>query len=116
VKENQPELYNDIQDYFDLVEEGWERNPPSDVWRSGVGKKNHGRIESREVLTEENLDRLSGRDKWQDLKSIVLYRRKCVEGDTTTVSTRYYIGSLALDAREAARAIRGHRSIENNLH
>jgi predicted transposase YbfD/YdcC len=39
VKENQPGLYNDIKDYFDLVEERWERNSPSDVWRSGAGKR-----------------------------------------------------------------------------
>jgi predicted transposase YbfD/YdcC len=62
VKENQPELYNDIQDYFDLVEEQWEWNPPSDVWSSGEGKKKHGWIESSEVLTEEQLDWLSGRE------------------------------------------------------
>jgi hypothetical protein len=86
------------KDYFELVEESWEGNPPSDVWRSGAEKKRQGRIESREVLTEENLDRLSGRGKWKDLKSIILYRRKCLEGDKTTVSTHYYISSLALAA------------------
>jgi hypothetical protein len=104
VKENQPALYNDIKDYFELVEENWERNPLSDVWRSGAGKKRHGRIESLEVLTEENIDWLSGKGKWKDLKSIILYRRKCLEGDKTSVSTHYYISSLALDAEEAARA------------
>jgi predicted transposase YbfD/YdcC len=116
VKENRPALYNDIKDYFDLVEERWERNPQSDVWSSGVGKKRQGRIESREVLMEENLDWMSGGEKWKDMKSIILYRRKCVIGDTTTVSTHYSVSSLALDAGEAARAVCVHWSIEDNLH
>jgi predicted transposase YbfD/YdcC len=54
------------------------------------------------------------RDKWKDLKSIMLCRRKRVERDTTTVSTHCSISSLALDAGEAARTIRGHWSRENN--
>jgi predicted transposase YbfD/YdcC len=85
-QENQPGIYNDIQEYFDL-------------------------IESRKVLTEENLNWLSGREQWKDLKSIIVYRRKWVEEDTTIVSTHYYISSLVLDAGETARAIRGHWSI-----
>jgi hypothetical protein len=57
------------------------------------------------VLPEEDLDWRPAGEKWKDLKSIILYRRKYVEGDKTTVSTYYYISSLALDAEEATRAI-----------
>jgi hypothetical protein len=57
---------------------------------------------------------LSGREHWKDLNSIMVYRRKCMEGDTATVSTGYDIGSLALDTR--ARAIRGHWPIGHNVH
>jgi hypothetical protein len=37
VKENQPTVYREIKEYFEGVEEEWERNPPADVWRSGLG-------------------------------------------------------------------------------
>jgi predicted transposase YbfD/YdcC len=55
VKENQPETYREIKEYFEYVEKEWEEYPPQDVWRSGV-EKDHGRIEQREVLTEDDLD------------------------------------------------------------
>jgi predicted transposase YbfD/YdcC len=44
------------------------------------------------------------------------YRKKCVAGDKTAISTHYYLSILALDAEEADRALHGHWSIENNLH
>ncbi len=37
-------------------------------------------------------------------------------GDKTTTETRYYLSSLAGDARKAARAIRQHWGIENSVH
>jgi predicted transposase YbfD/YdcC len=61
VKAIQPGISNDIQGYFALVEENWERNPPLDVWRSGAEKRTTVRIENHEALTEENLDWLSGK-------------------------------------------------------
>jgi hypothetical protein len=45
------------------VEEDWGRNPPADGWRSGLEQKNHGRRESREALTEEDIDWLSGKEQ-----------------------------------------------------
>jgi predicted transposase YbfD/YdcC len=39
-----------------------------------------------------------------------------VENGKTTVDSRYYISSRALDAEQAAEIIRGHWSIENGLH
>jgi predicted transposase YbfD/YdcC len=98
------------------VEEEWERNPPADVWRSGIEKKNHGRQESREVLTEEDLGWLSGKEQWKDLRTIIMYRRRSEEDGKATVDSHYYISNRALDGEEAARIIRGHWSIENGLH
>jgi predicted transposase YbfD/YdcC len=115
VKENQPTLYRETTEYFDCVEQDWGRNPPTDVWRSGL-EKDHGRRESREVLTEEDIGWLNGKEKWKDIRTIILYRRRCVENGKTTVDKRYYISNRALDAEEAAHIILGHRSIENRLH
>ncbi|MDR0722360.1 MAG: ISAs1 family transposase, partial [Treponema sp.] len=105
-----------IKEYFEYVEEDWERNPPTDVWRSGLEQKNHGRQESREVLTEEDIDWLSGKEKWKDLRTIIAYRRRNEEAGKTTVDSHYYISSRAMDAEEAAHIIRGHWAIENGLH
>jgi hypothetical protein len=55
------------------------------VWRSGLEKKNHGRQESREVLTEEDLGWLSGKEQWKDLRTIIWYRRRSEEEGKPTV-------------------------------
>jgi hypothetical protein len=40
VKENPPALYRETNEYFEGEEEGWGRNPPADMWRSGLEGKN----------------------------------------------------------------------------
>ncbi|MDR2757951.1 MAG: ISAs1 family transposase [Spirochaetaceae bacterium] len=115
MKENQPTVYREIKEYFEYVEEDWGRNPPADVWRSGL-EKNHGRQESREALTEETLGWLSGKEQGKDLMTIIWYRRRCVENGKTTVDSRYYLSNRGLDGEEAALIIRGHSTIENSLH
>jgi predicted transposase YbfD/YdcC len=42
VKENPPTLYRETNEYFEDVEEGWGRNPPADVRRSGLAKDRRG--------------------------------------------------------------------------
>jgi predicted transposase YbfD/YdcC len=68
------------------------------------------------VLTEEDIDWLSGKEQWKDIKTIMLYRRTCRENGETTVDSHYYISNRALDAEQAAEIIRGHWSIETGLH
>jgi hypothetical protein len=70
-----------------LVAEDWGRNLPADVWRSGIEKKNPGRQESREVLTEEDIGWLNGKEKGKDLRTIILYRRGSEEKGKTTVDS-----------------------------
>lgn len=115
VKENQPETYREIKEYFEMVEEDWGQYLPDDVWHSEC-EKDHGRIERREVLTCEGIEWMTTKGRWKDLKSILLYRCTRTEGEKTSTDTRYYISSLALDAEKAASLIRGHWSIENRLH
>jgi predicted transposase YbfD/YdcC len=115
VKENQRETYREIKEYFEYVEEEWEKHPPQDVWRSEL-EKGHGRIERREVMTEEDLAWMTSKGKWKDLKTIIQYRCTRTEGEKTTVYTHYYISSRIVDAEQAGEFIRGHWSIENGLH
>ncbi len=39
-----------------------------------------------------------------------------VIGQAATVERRYFVSSLAADAKEALRCVRGHWAIENSLH
>lgn len=79
----------------------------------------HGRIETRDVRVIWDIEPLGkiGR-KWPGLKSLaVVDRTRDVDGQVSR-ERHYYISSL--DARRSARQfadyIRGHWSVENNLH
>jgi predicted transposase YbfD/YdcC len=116
VKENQPTLYRDIKDYFEGMESGEIRELPDDVWQ-GAEEKGHGRVERREIRTVTGLEWLEGRGAWEGLTTIVQSRAfRTVKGKETVQSDRYYISSGDFSAEEFLKYIRGHWSIENQLH
>ena len=55
-------------------------------------------------------------DDWKNLQSFIQVRSSVTQKDIETVSCRYYISSLHVSARRFCEIIRGHWSIENNLH
>lgn len=117
VKGNQPSLCEGIREYFLHLDEGKAPRLPGDAWESGL-EKDHGRIERRSVRTSRDVGFLG--KKWKDLKTIVEFRgeRSVRNGDAweTAVTERYYISDLDCPAEEFCRIIRGHWSVENNLH
>lgn len=121
VKENQPHLMEDIKEHF---EHTLRRRPAEeltgymryDFYRTE--EQTHGRKEVRECLVYNN-GALDGCYKdWKGLRTFVQIKTERTEMKTgkTSTHTRYYITSLPMDARKIAQAIRGHWSIENNLH
>jgi predicted transposase YbfD/YdcC len=116
VKENQKGLYEDIKDYFEGMESGEIREMPEDVWQ-GEEERGHGRVEKREIRTVTGLDWLGSREAWEGLTTIVQYRTFRKEKGKETVQTdRYYISSGDFSADEFLKYIRGHWSVENQLH
>ena len=111
VKDNHPALHNDILEYFDGIEQGDIRDLPEDVWETGE-ERGHGRIEQREVRTVTDIKWLEGKSDWKDLKAIIQYRSR----RNGIMTDRYYISSADMSARDFYRCIRGHWSIENQLH
>jgi predicted transposase YbfD/YdcC len=90
-------------------------------WKSG-SEKDHGRIEQR-TSTIANANWFEDRVFWQDLKTIVRCHctRQTVDktsetGWKTTEYDRYYISSLEASAERFGHIVRGHWSIENQLH
>jgi hypothetical protein len=73
VKENHPEPYKQLAEYFRWVEEEEPRDERVDVWKSGC-EKDHGRIERREVRVSEHIDWLYQRGDWKGLRCIIAYR------------------------------------------
>jgi predicted transposase YbfD/YdcC len=79
-------------------------------------EKGHGRVETRRYWQTENLDWFADRGKWEGLRSVgVVESRREINGQQS-VEQRYYISSLSQDIHRFAKAVRGHWSIENQLH
>lgn len=111
VKENQKELYEDIESAF-LIS----LKDPSKVYtKEEFGS---GRIEKRVCTVMDDLSHLLNPTKWDSLQTLVKIdsERYIKATKKTQKSTRYYISSLPSDAKKLAESIRAHWKIENNLH
>jgi predicted transposase YbfD/YdcC len=117
VKENQGQLYQDLQDLFAGCEEVHFRQVPHGYARTV--NKGHGRIEIRQCWTlsdPEFLDYLPRRHSWKNLRTVVRLRAERRIGMKRSMETRYYITSVENDAKLILRAARRHWGIENGLH
>ena len=114
VKDNQPILHQDIADYFDWIEKEQPKDEPTEVWRSRP-EKGHGRIETREIRIA-SAAWLEQKDDWMDIQTIIRYRTTREIDDVKTETIRHYISSFETTAENFCDIIRGHWSIENQLH
>lgn len=117
VKENQGNLFDDIQYLFEVdAAKGFAQIPHSYAQKVNKG---HGRLETREcwaIDTEEYLDFLRKRERWPGLKSIIRIIAKREIGEKIEIQISYFITSLPADAKTILKAKRSHWKIENQLH
>ena len=117
VKENQPTLHTKVKNLLDeLILEDFQ-GVEHDYFVDVHG--DHGRIETRRVWVYWTVKDLGPIAKeWPGLKSLVVVEsvREC--GGHTSRERHYYISSLPrrVRAKRMAEYIRGHWSVENNLH
>lgn len=112
VKMNQKILYQEIEDYFSYAEK--EELEHISVYETV--EKSHGRIEKRKYLISTDIEYLTGRDNWRNLKSIGKVESiREVNGKIST-EKRYYILDEDMTSEEMSHIVRGHWEIENNLH
>lgn len=80
-------------------------------------EKDHGRTEERRVWVSRNLDLLEEAVGWTGLAAVVCVQTRRWQQGLEQQSTRYYLTSLAeASAGQLAGYVRGHWSIENQLH
>jgi predicted transposase YbfD/YdcC len=115
VKGNQGNLLEDLVRYFDwALEDKFQQTVYSQDETTDGG---HGRIEIRRCWASDDIEWLRNKEEWRGVKSIVMVEReRTVLGEETSRERSYYISSLEADAKEIARVIRSHWSIENSLH
>jgi predicted transposase YbfD/YdcC len=111
VKENQKELYLDIESAF-LI-------PSKDQTKSYTTEEiGSGRIEKRICTVIDDMTHLTDIDRWKSINTIIKIdsERFIKSTKQTQTATRYYISSLPCEPNKIAEAIRSHWKIENNLH
>lgn len=117
VKENQGNLYKDIEFLFECAHRHDFKGIDSDY--AIDLSHGHGRIEKRECWIIDDggqLDFIRNREEWANLNTIVMIRSQRQEGDKTSIKERYFISNLVADARQLLAAKRSHWGIENQLH
>lgn len=110
VKENQKQLYLNIQDEFSFG-----KNIKTKVHQD----LDHGRIETRKCSVITDFAHIENPERWEQLKSIIKIEsiREFKNSDKPTqTATRYYISSLEANPEDFQKSIRSHWTIENKLH
>jgi len=117
LKENQGRLYEDVVKLFaDLEGSDFKAYAYS---QDQTVNKNHGRLETRtcQVIAEQQvLMQLRDAPEWKGLQSVVKVHARRQMGEEVTQKERYFISSLASNARFLLKVVRTHWSIENELH
>jgi predicted transposase YbfD/YdcC len=114
VKANQEHLEEDIRTYFEELDDGQRR--PRQHSEDKKKSKGHGRVETRWCDAVAVPASLRNQQEWKDLRSICRVTRLWEEKGQEHIEVRYFISSLAPDAKVLAKAILGHWGVENGLH
>jgi predicted transposase YbfD/YdcC len=114
LKDNHPTFHEEVTEYFDWVEKEQPKSETTDRFKSKP-EKDHGRIETREILTA-SADWLEDKEHWEDIQTLIRYRCTREIDGVKTVSVRHYISSFDTNAEGFLEIIRGHWSVENQLH
>lgn len=117
VKENQSNLYKDIDEYFKFALS--DRMESKNISFHETREFSHGRIEKREYYLSEDeclISHINDQNKWKNLKSVGMVVNTRIIGDKTTVHRKYYILDIAPATEHFAEITRNHWRIENNLH
>ena len=114
LKGNQGLLHEAVEDYFTVAHEakfeGIEHSYRQEI------DKGHGRLDIRHYWIVEDISTLPRTEQWENLRSIGMVERECIEGDATRIDKRYFINSITANAKIFANAVRGHWGVENRLH
>jgi len=119
LKGNQNMLHEDVKSFFEDARKRQFRLGPKKLIAHDyfeTVEKDHGRIERRRYWVCDQIDWLLERQPWEGLRSIVMVESTRQMPAQTSAEVRYFISSLPAQARQMARAVRGHWTIENQLH
>ena len=114
VKDNQPTLHADLQDFFASAKAHGFAGVAHDF--AETVDADHGRIETRRCWVSECLATITDAERWIGLKTLVLIERERIVGAAVSREQAFYISSRPADARRLGQAARDHWGIENGCH
>lgn len=114
VKKNQPTLYTEIEDHFEMLIENDFRDVK--VRDTSTHEKGHGREEDRYYYICPVPASVTDASRWKKVKAIGMVASVTQRDGQEQTSIRYYLLSKYLSAGRFAAAVRSHWSVENNLH
>lgn len=112
LKGNQSTLEADVTEYFRTA-------PQNEVVTKTTVEKGHGRIETRTYTGSANVDWIGsarsypGKPRFTNIATLLMVQDRIEYADRTTLDTRFYISSAALDIERLASGVRGHWGIES---
>jgi len=114
LKDNHPTLCEAVADTF--LEALESDVPPPDLRRCQTVETSRGREERREYFALPAPPTLPGFAEWPLLATLVMVIRTTIVDGKETGQVSYFLSSLPPKVRRLANLIRGHWSIENQLH
>lgn len=112
LKGNQGTAFREIKSFLD---DAVDRNSSGLVYKETIDK-GHGRLETRRYWQSEKIDWFADKNEWEGLSSVGLVESVREKNGNKSVERRYYLSSLKTNIDQFAGAVRGHWSIENQLH
>jgi len=118
LKGNQETVHDEVKRYMDDAVDQWTKAPASvpalDYYETV--EKDHGRIETRRFWQSDRVDWFADRGQWEKLGGFGLVESTREIQGVATTERRYYLLSIPRNARQFAKASRGHWGVENSLH
>lgn len=117
LKRNQPQLHAEVTELFTEARATAFAGIAHEHYETL--EKGHGRIERRHywlITDPDYLAWLDAHGTWPGLRSVGMVEAERHIGDERSRQTRTYLSSLAGDVEAFGNAVRGHWSIENELH
>jgi predicted transposase YbfD/YdcC len=122
LKGNHEVVHEEVKNFLDdtiqldAARRGRGQTPVAKLDFYETSEKGHGRIETRRYWQSGDMSWFADRGLWKNLRSVgVVESTREIDGNRTT-ERRYFLASLELEARRFAEAVRGHWSVENQLH
>lgn len=113
LKGNQGSLHKAVAKHFNNT---LDMSYCKDVDMAETNESNRDRIEKRKCLVTDRVDQLDLPEQWPGMKSCLLIESTRVQDGKETVERRFYISSLAADAKRHNQIVRSHWAVENSLH